>query len=214
MADAADIRTVALVCPQCGEKLRAPRGDVAFACGQCRAASEVRRGRLEVVPCSWPAPPAGEEPDRILRLPFWCFGTDVRYAGTDEAGVEHLTRMVRPERVYVPAFRQRSVLVFGDMGLLLTYSPPQIVEGEPGSFAGATMGSDQASRLVPPMVLWRADQIHDVTGISVDVAVEGVGLTALPVRDEGERIVDPIGARQWPEAAFLDVDSLRFRSSG
>jgi len=44
------------------------------------------------VPCSWPAPPAGEEPDRILRLAFWCFGTDVRYAGTDEAGVERLFR--------------------------------------------------------------------------------------------------------------------------
>ncbi len=214
MAEPGDIRTVALVCPECGEKLRAPPGDVAFACPGCRSASEVTARGLRLVPCTWPAPPTGEDPDRILRLAFWCFRTDVRYGGTDEAGVEHLTRMVRPARVYVPAFRQRSVLVFGDMGLLLTYGPPDLVAGDPGSFAGATMGSDEASRLVEPMVLWRADQVHDVTGISVDVRIAGVGIMALPVRDEGESIVDPIGGRQWPEAAFLDVGSLRFGRSG
>ena len=214
MSEAADIGTVALVCPGCGEKLRAPRGDVVFACRGCRTACEIRGKRLHAMPCTWPGVPGGEAPGGLLRLPFWCFKTDVRYGGTDEDGVEHLTHMVRPERVYVPAFRQRSVLVFGDMGLLLTYNPPEIVPGEPDAFTGATLGSGQAARLVPPMVLWRADQIHDVTGVSVDVRIEGGNIVALPARDEQDRIVDLLGGREWPEAAFLDVASLRACRAG
>ncbi|MBW2260972.1 MAG: hypothetical protein JRG91_03285 [Deltaproteobacteria bacterium] len=214
MAETGDIRTVALVCPECGEKLRAPRGDVVFACRGCGAVSEVTARGLEVVPCSWPVGPSGEDPARTLRIAYWCFHTDVRYGGSDEAGVEHLSRMVRPERVYVPAFRQRSVLAFGDMGLHLTYNPPGFTEGDPDTFSGATMGSGQASRFVAPMVLWRADQIHDVTNVSVDVRIGGIDVVALPARDEGKRIVDLIDGRQWPEASFLDVDALRFGRAG
>jgi hypothetical protein len=214
MSEAGTIRTVALVCPECGEKLRAPRGDVAYSCSGCGAASEVTARGLRSVACAWPPVPDGEDPSRVLRLAFWCFGTEVRYGGSDEDGVEHLTRMVRPERVYVPAFRQRSVLVFGDMGLLMTYNPPELEHGEPGAFTGATLSSEQASRLVAPMVLWRADQIHDVTHVTLDVRITGAGLLALPARDEGERIVDLVGGREWPEAAFLDAGALRFCLEG
>jgi hypothetical protein len=210
MSEPDDIRTVALVCPECGEKLRSARGDVVFACSGCGTTSEVASGGLGTVPCTWPAVPGGEEPSRVLRLPFWCFATDVRYGGTDVDGVEHLTAMVRPDRVYVPAFRQRSVLVFGDMGLLMTDNPPRVTQADPGVFTGATMGSREASRLVAPMVLWRADQVHDVTGVTVDVRITGAGVLALPARDESEQIVDLVSGKTWPEAAFLDVGSLRF----
>jgi len=214
MSEAADIRTIALVCPECGEKLRSAGGDVVYSCRSCRTVCEIRGKRLHAMPCTWPGVPGGEAPEGLLRLPFWCFKTDVRYGGADVDGVEHLTAMVRPDRVYVPAFRQRSVLVFGDMGLLMTYNPPDIVQGEPDAFTGATLGSGQAARLVPHMVLWRADQIHDVTGVSVDVRIEGGKIVALPARDEGEQIVDLLSGKTWPEAAFLDVGSLRFVPGG
>ena len=210
MSEPAPLATVALVCPGCGERLRAPGGDVLFACGECLEVSEVGlEGVLSPVPCIWPVP-AREAGGAVIRLPFWCYRVEVAYRGDDPRAVEQLERMVRPDRVYVPAFRQRSVLVFGDMGLSYTFNPPDIEPGPAGRFHGATLGSVQGSRLVEPMVLWRADQIHDVTDIEVDVAVTGVQVVAVPAADGGTAIVDRVTGRSWPEAAFLDVDALRF----
>jgi len=204
MDEPTGIRTVALECPECGEKIHPPRGDVAFSCARCRAASEVSGGRLVSVACSWPAP------DSRLRLPFWCFEVDVSYSADDADAVALLGRLVRPDRVYVPAFRQRSVILFGDMGLALTFSPPAMEEGEPGRFSGATLGSAEALRLVEPMILWRADQVHDVTGIDVRASVADRRLVAIPARDDGGRIeMLPLG-RSWPAAAFLDLGALRW----
>jgi hypothetical protein len=209
MSEPTPLRTVALVCPECGEKLRAPAGDVLFACSRCRETSEIGpRGVLAAAPCVWPVP-AEEAEGEDIRLPFWRYRVEVAYHGEDAAAVDRLERMVRPDRVYVPAFRQRSVLVFGDMGLSYTYNPPGIEPGPAGHFGGATLGSVEASRLVEPMVLWRADQIHDVTDIEVEVEVTGVQVVAVPAADAGDEIVDRITGRSWPAAAFLDVGSLR-----
>lgn len=210
MSDGTDITTVALVCPACGERIRAPRGDVLFACAQCSAVSEVEPRGLRGIECTWAA--VGQPTDGPdLMLPYWCFHVDVGYSGEDADAVDHLARMVRPERVYVPAFRQRSVLVFGDMGLQMTYKPPGLARGEPGYFAGATLQSAEASRLVEPMVLWRADHVRDVTGVQVRAEVTGVEVVAVPARDEGKRLVDLLSGRQWPMAAFLDIDALRWK---
>jgi hypothetical protein len=212
MTEATSIRTIALVCPECGERIRSARGDVVYACPRCRSVSEATERGMRTHPCVWPAPGPDREAD--LRLAFFCFHVEVEYEGEDAKAVDQLTRMVRPDRVYVPAFRQRSVLVFGDMGLAMTYDPPGYQSGEPGRFSGATLGSTQASRLVEPMVLWRADQIHDITDVGVDVRVTGVRVVAVPACDEGGTIVDLLSAKRWPEAAFLDVGSLRFATGG
>jgi hypothetical protein len=206
MGSPTGIGTVALVCPECGERIRAPRGDVLFTCARCRRVSEVGPRGLETVPCTWAAPGEAD-----LRLAFWCFRTHVAYSGVDVDAVDHLSKMVSPDRVYVPAFRQRSALVFGDMGLLMTYKPPDLEPTAPGFFAGATLGSAEAARLVEPMVLWRADHIRDVTGIEASVRVERVEVAAIPAGDEGERIVDLTGGREWPAAAFLDLEALRWK---
>ncbi len=65
-----------------------------------------------------------------------------------------------------------------------------------------------AARLVEPMVLWRADQVRDVTGIDVSVAVRRTVLLPVPAREEADRLVELLGGRSWPRAAFMDPGSF------
>jgi hypothetical protein len=208
MSERLDVRTVALVCPECQSRLRAPPGDVVFFCERCRQVSEAHDGRLalrELVTLD-----AGGTPG-VVRLPVWRFGVAVAYSGEPDV-VEGLERAARPDRVFVAAFRQRNAMAFGDMGMLLTAKPPTLVESDPEPFSGAALRSAEAARLIEPMVLARADRVRDVTGVEVEVSVESVSLVTVPARDEGNALVDMALARRWPRAAFLDAEALRWRA--
>ncbi len=213
MADNPEIRTVALICPDCSARLRSAPGDVAMFCDECSRACEVRGTGLVHVDLVTLAPLAGfpaRVEDALVRLPVWCFGVHVDFVGNDNEALEALGRVARLERVFVPAYRQRNVMAFGDMGMLLTMRPPDLVSTEPRRFSGATLESGEAARLVVPMVLCRADQIHDVTDIDVRVRIRDVTLVTVPARDLGSKIEDLILGREWPLASFMEPEAIRF----
>lgn len=214
MSDAPDIRTVALVCPSCKAKLRSPRGDVVHFCRECRTASEVRETTLvsrELVTLG-PDQADGETGRDLLRLPLWCYRVHVDFAGDDEEVLEDLRTTASPEHVFVPAFRQRNVMAFGDMGQMMTLEAPRLLSVEPRAFSGATLGSAEASRLVEPVILQRADGIHDVTEIEVQVSIESVAVVTVPALDEGDHVTDLVTRRRWPSVAFLDLEAIRASS--
>jgi len=209
----AEVEVTLLECSGCGAPLDGLRMDSVFTCLECRRGHVIEGGAVRVVPVSFGSVSV-DTALPVAYLPFWRLEIGVEVGGASLERLAAIEERGVPSVVWVPAFFVTRTSFFGDPGMDLTVGAAEVLEVEEipagARLVGATRTPTLAAEYARLMVTELIDRGGDVTGLEIDVPVDGVRLWGLPfgVDAAGGALVDLTGGMTYSTSIAEDLEEI------
>lgn len=218
---------VALVCSNCGTELDGLNSDVVFFCNSCHHAYECSAKGLKQYPVKYMTP-GDDAPKPDLYIPFWELDISIDVNPTLDASPKHgfgraerarklkrlngLTEKIVNgwKKAFVPAARLVRPSYYGDPGFLHSTNQKISAAIRPErpyrdlKLFGASRRLVDAVRYPKLYALLFIDRAVDVTNLDLEVRFHAAQIVGIPFARAGDRAIDCITIKDYPNILFND----------